>query len=367
MQKTVVVFFGGRSNEREISVITGMLAANLLREKVRVVPVYWGEDGVFYSSPEMRAVEDFRDFSPKRFPAVDLEGCALVCKKKRKKIVARLDCALNCCHGGMGEDGTLSALLRFNGVPSASPDAVVSGVFMDKSLGKIAARGLGVPVADGVALTESDWSDRDRAIEKAEAFGYPAIVKPAHLGSSIGIHVAKNRTELQEALELAFLLDCGALVERYLAGKRDINCAACALGGKVVLSPCEEVFSQEEILSFSEKYEGGSARESALPADLPEPLAEEIRDYTRRIYENFGVRGVVRADFLVWEGKAYFNELNTVPGSLACYLFGESLTQSRDFLLALIEEAVPYGEKDVVESGILRKGVFSGGKSCKQR
>ncbi len=365
--KTVAVFFGGKSNEWEISVITGMLAVNLLRERCNVVPVFIDADGTFYSSAEMRSVEDFRDFSAKKFPAVALDERALVHKRKRKKVIARLDCALNCCHGGMGEDGTLAAILNYHRIPSASPDPVVSGIFMNKSLGKIAARGLGIPVVEGFTVSERDRENKDMISAQAEALGFPVIVKPVHLGSSIGIRVAKNGEELASALELSFLLDSGALVERYLPEKRDVNCAAYAKDGATVLSPCEEVFSSEDILTFSEKYEGCGERTSAIPADLPAEISEGIRNATRLIYERFETRGAVRADFLVSEGKFYFNELNTVPGSLACYLFGESLLQSRDFLLALLDEAKPEKDRGTLESGILRKGVFSGGKSCKRR
>lgn len=360
--KTVAVIFGGNSNEREISVITGMLAVNLLWEKYHIVPVYWGEDGKWYSSREMRSVTDFRQFSPKRFPAVALDGRRLVSEKKRKKVVAELDCALNCCHGGAGEDGTLSALLALRGVPNASPSTAVSSLFMHKSYGKIAARGLGIPVLDGFSAREGD-----DVVGRAQTLGFPLIVKPAHLGSSIGICVAKDEEELEKALALAFTLDDCALVERYLEGKRDINCAAYRRGNEIITSPCEEVFSNGQILSFSDKYEGTGARNSVFPADLPESLSEEIRSYTRLIYENFDVRGVVRADFLVADGKAYFNELNTVPGSLASYLFGGSLSEARDFLAELVEEAQLPKKHTVLSSGILDSGVFAGGKGCKMR
>lgn len=360
--KTVAVIFGGSSNEREISVITGMLAINLLWEKYRVIPVYWGEDGKWYSSPDMRTVADFKDFSPKRFPAVVLEGRRLLLEKKRKKVVAELDCALNCCHGGFGEDGTLAALLAQNGVPFASPPVAVSALFMNKAYGKIAARGLGIPVVDGFTVREGE-----DACERAKELSYPVIVKPVHLGSSIGIRVAENEADLLEALGLSFVLDDCALVEAYLHGKRDINCAAYKRGNETVLSLCEEVFSGGEILSFSDKYEGTGARQSVIPAELPEELTEEIRKYTKLIYESFDTRGVVRADFLVADGKAYFNELNTVPGSLASYLFGGSLTEARDFIVGLVEEARPPLERTVLKSGILDSGVFAGAKACKTR
>lgn len=368
LQTTVAVFFGGNSNEHEISVITGMLAANLLRAaKYRVVPVYLPREGGMVTSPKMRSVEDFR--TPSRtFSPVRLENGALVrCKGRRRAV--KIDVAINCCHGGMGEDGTLSALLCFHGVRSASPDMPVSAVFMNKRLSKLAAKGLGLPVLPSFAVREGEWNaEKEQTLRRAEELGYPVVVKPCRLGSSIGVSVAKNADELQTALALAYRLDDDALVEKYLAGKRDVNCAACRRGGEYEISPLEEVFSEKDLYTFAEKYEGESKRTSALPADLPAPVAERIAACMRAICENFGVRGVVRGDFLVSGEEVYFNELNTVPGSLACYLFGSSLLKSREFLVSLVEEALhtPPAEKEVLITGILNKAVFTRGKSAKR-
>lgn len=362
--KTVAVFFGGRSNEREISIITGTFAANLLKGAgYRVVPVYIGEDNVFYTSSEMMRVDFFRTYLPAAKHAAELRTGRLVRAGKPKKTLAQIDCALNCCHGGMGEDGTLSALLRYYKIKSASPDIEVSSVFMDKTLSKIAAAGLHIPVLPSLALREGE------SAEGAAALGFPVIVKPARLGSSIGIKIAENAEQLQQALQYAYRLDDTVLIERYLPDKRDINCAAYSKNGTVVVSECEEVFSQSDILTFSEKYEGGGERRSEMPADLDKKTADKIKECVKRLYEAFGVRGVVRADFLVSGKEVYFNELNTVPGSLACYLFGEKLTQSRAFLAELIEDALRAcgEEKATVCSGILNTAVFSGGKSCKRR
>lgn len=362
--KTVAVFFGGKSNEREISVITGTFAANLLKSAgYRVVPVFIAQDNAFYTSIEMFRVEFFRTYTPSKKSAVALREGRLVRAEKPKKTVAVLDCALNCCHGGMGEDGTLSALLRFYKIKSASPAAEVSGMFMDKTLSKIAARGLEISVLPAVALAEGDNA------EKAVALGFPLIVKPARLGSSIGIKIAADRAELVRALEYAYRLDDLVLVERYLPDKRDINCAAFRKNGEVVVSACEEVFSESDILTFAEKYEGKGARRSVLPAALDPKTAKQIQTYVAKIYETFRVRGVVRADFLVSGKEVYFNELNTVPGSLACYLFGEKLTEAREFLSSLVEEALAFSEaeKETVTSGILNTAVFSGAKGCKTR
>ena len=263
----------------------------------------------------------------------------------------------------------MSAVLRFHGIPFASPEAPMSAMFMDKLLTKIAAKGLEIPTARAFAVRERDWLVRDAVLAKAEGFGYPVVVKPARLGSSIGIKVAKNAAELTAALNLAFRLDDLALVEEYFEGKRDINCAAYRRGGKTVISPLEEVFSNEEILTFSEKYEGVGLRNSQLPAEIPEEAAKKICAYTREIYEAFGGKGVVRADFLIVGEAVYFNELNTVPGSLACYLFGASLLESRNFLASLIEEALenPPRIKQTVTTGILEGNLFSGSKAAKRR
>ena len=359
MKRNVAVFFGGKSNEHDISIITGIYAVNLLRGAgYTVYPVYLPrEGGMCFADAD--CVKDITEQTKKFVPCYLFEG-GLWGVKKRKRLFS-VDIALNCCHGGAGEDGTLSALLKWNGVVSASPDIAVSSIFMDKSIGKIAARGLGIPVARAVCVKEGERVP-------VEELGYPVIIKPVTLGSSIGIKIAHDDNELTAALEYAFRLDSAVLVEEYFAGKRDINCAAYRKGGEVVTSPLEEVFSNEDILSFHEKYEK-AAKESQIPAELSEETTREIKSYTEKIYESFSCRGVVRADFLVVDGKAYFNELNTVPGSLSCYLFGQSLSDARDFLSALVEEAVTYqkDEKEIIKTSVLASPVFSGGKGSKRR
>ena len=367
-KKTVAVFFGGNSNEHEVSVITGMFAVNLLRNSsYKVVPVYLPRAGGMVTG-DMRGVHDFRSGANRKFTPVILSDGALVHQTKKKR-VAQIDVALNCCHGGAGEDGTLSALLAWSGIPNASPPTAVSAVFMDKTLTKHAARGLQIPVLEGVDVREKEWKgDSEGVLARVGALGYPVVVKPARLGSSIGVSVVHSKEELPAALSLAFRLDDGALLEKYLSGKRDLNCAACRIGGQTRVSEVEEAFSGEDILTFSEKYEG-NARRSALPADIPAETAKKIQEYTRLLYESFHTRGVVRADFLLSEGELYFNELNTVPGSLSCYLFGETLLDARNFLVALVEEALssPPKGKETLTTGILEEGVFSGSKGSKRR
>ena len=361
----VAVFFGGRSSEAEISVITGMYAVNLLRgTRYRVLPVYLPPDGGMLLG-KWKQVSDFAH--PVRGTPVTLcRGCLV--REGGRRPSERIDVALNCCHGGMGEDGTLAALLAWNAVVSASPGVAESAVFMDKRLTQLALRGLDIPAAPAFGVTEEEYAaSPDAVCAQTAAFGYPVVVKPARLGSSIGLSVAHGEEELRQAFSLAFRLDDGALVERYFPGKRDINCAACRLQGEVRVSACEEVFSGGELLSYAEKYERG--RGSACPADLPEAAAARICSCTRRLYEAFGMRGVVRADYLLVGEGVYFNELNTVPGSLAGYLFADTLSGVRDFFVALLDEALrtPPVQKEVIRTGILREKVFSGAKGCKRR
>src|SRR5699024_11029494 len=160
---------------------------------------------------------------------------------------------------------TLSALLAWQGVPLASPAMPESAVFMDKWLTKIAARGLNIPVAPAVCLKEGE-----DGVALAEEVGYPLVVKPVHLGSSIGVTVVHTPGELDAALALAFELDDAALLEKYFGGRRDINCAAARIGEEVRLSPLEEVFSAGDVLTYREKYEEG--RGSKCPAELPEEI-----------------------------------------------------------------------------------------------
>ena len=361
--KQVAVFFGGCSNEREISVITGVYAVNLLRGAgYSVLPVYLTEDNSMTLNPNLKKVEDVLEASSGQFvPVMPIRGGIAYVHKPKKRF--KIDCALNCCHGGLGEGGALSALLEFYRIPSASPKMCESAVFLDKSIAKIALWGLKIDVVPSITLREEEFPAACERVENELSF--PVIVKPAVLGSSIGISVARDESELKNALMLCFKLCSKALIEQYLPEKRDLNCAAYRKDGKIVLSPIEEVFSSEQLLSFKEKYEG-SERKSALPAELPEEIEAKIKEMLTKVYREFDMQGIVRADFLLSGDKLYFNELNTVPGSLAAYLFGDSLISAKALLSSLVEEAIcsQKEEKELLSSGILTRA-RSGAKTRK--
>ena len=368
--RKVAVIFGGKSCENEMSVLTGVFVMNLIdREKYSVIPVYIHTDGGTYTSPKMTNLDTFKQKKYRDFQRVIFDNgylYAFQADKKRVKRLAKIDVALNCCHGGLGEGGGVSALMEWNGIPLASPDLTASGVFMDKCMTKTIMRGLGVPTVDYLRASERDYKKRGAFLLKSieGRLKYPVVIKPAHLGSSIGIALAKNEAEAKAAIENAFLLDDRVIIEKYLAEKKDVNCAACLIKGEICVSEPEAAFGTG-IYSFEEKYVKRKADGSAMQpiksggrVALNGEIRDKIRAYTRTVYKRMNLRGAVRMDFLVCKNDVYLCEVNTVPGSLAYYLFCERILDARAFFSDLLEEAVSShreSKKQLVSTGILNK------------
>ncbi len=362
--RKVAVFFGGRSCENEISVLTGVFVLNLIdKEKFIPLPVYIHTDGGMYTSPDMRNLDFFREKRYKQMERIFFDGggmYALNGKKRRVKSLGRVDVALNCCHGGLGEGGGVSAIMAWNDIPFASPDLTSSGIFMDKSMTKLAMQALKIPTVEYVRVNERDYEKRGAFLLKSveSKLKYPVVVKPAHLGSSIGITLAKDEEELKKALSGAFLLDDRVVIERYLEEKQDVNCAAYSLNGEIIVSEPEGAFG-EGIYSFEDKYLKRKADrpvKGGTGVTLSGALREKIRAYTKTVYKRMNLQGVVRMDFLTQGEKAYLCEVNTVPGSLAYYLFCERITDGKNFFTDLINDALARGgqkKKGLIHTGIL--------------
>lgn len=366
--RKVAVLFGGQSCENEISVLTGIFVMNLLdREKYTVLPVYIHTDGETYTSKKMTELSVFRERKFADFERVIFDGgCMYALKggKRKLKRIGKVDVALNCCHGGLGEGGGISALMAWNKIPLASPDLTASGIFMDKSITKLVVKGLGIPTLDYIRVNEGDYEKRGafllRSIESR--LKYPVVIKPAHLGSSIGITIAKDEGEARMAINNAFRLDDRVIIEKYLTDKLDVNCAAYALNGEIILSEPEAAFG-EGIYTFEEKY---VKRQTDTLTDISTKgvgryalngnLRDKIRAYTKTLYKRLNLNGVVRMDFLVSGEEAYLCEVNTVPGSLAYYFFCERVTDAKRFFSDLLDEAISQGDKDnkkIISTGIL--------------
>ena len=327
------VIFGGNSTEHDVSVLTALFVTNAVRGKT-VWPICieaagaW-KTGKFFRVADLAAMK----------PCALLPGGELVrLGKLGPKKLARLDCVVNCCHGGAGENGDLAGLLATLGVPVTSSDPYASRISMNKILTKTALPE-GVRRADWAAL-RPDGSAREEAL----AFGLPAVVKPASGGSSIGISVCRTEEELDRALALAFTLDDEVLCERFVPEFKEVNCAAYRRGEEIVLSRLESPGRRADILSFDEKYMNFSKQsgDREFPAVLPAAAEAEILATTERVYRAWGMRGIVRMDYLVTAEGVFFNEANSVPGSLAFYLFERDFGQVLD---EVVEEALAERER----------------------
>jgi D-alanine-D-alanine ligase len=193
------------------------------------------------------------------------------------------------------------------------------------------------------------------AIERCAPLGYPIIVKPARLGSSIGIEKVETKEEFIKALETAFELDDGVIIEKFLSPRREINCAAYMADDRVILSDCEEAVTQGELLSYDDKYTGGG--KSVYPAQIDEGVAKKIKGIVHKVYSSLNMRGIVRFDFILSGDDIYLSEINTVPGSLSYYLLSSGFADFYSVLDGVITQAKAdcerAGKKMLVHTGII--------------
>ncbi len=357
----IAVVFGGVSNESEVSVITGTMTANVLRYGGSdVTGVYISPGGGMVCGEELCDVEVFRRGDELKSPRCIVADGGLYVFGRRGKIKKSvpLYAAVNCCHGGQGEGGGVAGLFACAGIPMAGGDVFSGAAFLDKCRSKVVLSGLGVPVLPYFELRSE--ADIPAAIS---AVGLPAIIKPACLGSSIGVARADGAAEFETAVRAAFCYDSKVLCEPYLTDRREINCAAYMGAEGVEVSLCEESLSSGGLLTFDDKYAGGGR--SVMPADIPQELARRVRETTRTVYSRLDMRGIARFDYLLQGEKLWLSEVNTVPGSLAWYLFSPTLKK----FLPVLEEAIKRAVLDfsvsrgklLVKTGILA-ALPAGGK-----
>jgi len=364
MKIRVAVLFGGRSVEHEVSVISAVQAMDSMNpDKYDIVPVYMTKSGgEFYTSPEMRTTSAFKDIPGLLKKAVHVNFLKedgrvyLVEAAPRafgKKLKLAVDVAFPIVHGTNVEDGTLAGYLRLLGLPLVGCDVLSSALGMDKYASKIILREAGIPVLDCLYFFRRDYLDPDGVIEKTEKeIGYPVIVKPVNLGSSVGISKATDREKLASALELAFTFSDRVIIERAITSLREINCAVIGDGNTAEASECEEPLNAGDILSYEDKYIDGSkgggkssgmaSLKRQIPAAIPSEVRDEIRATACRAFTALGCSGVSRIDFMIdgENGKLYLNEINTIPGSLAFYLFEPLGIKYRELLDRMISIAL---------------------------
>lgn len=368
MKTQLGVIFGSRSCEREVAIISAVQLMNHVDvEKYDVIPVYISEQGVWYTGEALRRIETYQHFSPdiKGVEQVQLDttagsGALLATRAGKglfghatQVVVARLEVCVVVMHGLNGEDGTLQGLLEMANLPYTSTGVVGSAVGMDKIVMKQFFQGASLPVLPGTWYTRSRFvREREQVLDDVEAkLGYPVFVKPANLGSSIGVSRAENREELVDSLELAFDYDRRVLVEKGLNHPIELNCSVLGYDDEVEASPIEMPTSalSQDFLDFNKKYlEGGSSKGMAsLSRVLPAPIPNEMRDAIQRlscdIFRMLDCKGVVRIDYMYDQAsdQTYITEINTIPGSLAFYLWENKGVSYRQ----LIDRMVTYARR----------------------
>lgn len=359
--KNIAVFFGGVSVEHDVSVITGVLTCNSLDKSLKVVPVYVDGSGEWFTGESLFDPDNYENLDYKKLTKVSFiagSNKLYAVRGKKLKELCVISTAINCMHGERGEDGCLSGVLKMCGIANASADVYPAALAMDKILTKRALNGIAnvLPFATCDSVKQAE--------EICLPFDYPVIVKPVLGGSSIGVKLAENKEELARAVGYALRFGKRVMIEPCLTDFIEINCAAYAGVNAIKVSECEMPVRRTDFLTFSDKYESGKR---VFPADIPKKLSNRIKAITEKVYKTFAFTGVIRIDFFLKDGKVYLNEINSVPGSLAYYLFSETTKGFSDMLNELLEVArINFAEDNTIKksynSGILHAVGAKGAK-----
>ncbi len=359
------VFYGSRTCEHDVSIISAvqlMRAAN--REKYDVIPVYISKEGEWYTGEALFDMSTYTNFDPSKKGIVRVKldltagSGALTCiehgkgllGKDKEVVVARLDCVIPVFHGMHGEDGTIQGLLEMCNIPYSSAGVGSSAMGMDKVYMKQFFRGAGFPILPDYWFLRHAWEKgHDAVLDAVEAkLPYPVFVKPASLGSSIGVSRANDREELEEALELAFDFDRKVLVEQGLNKPLELNCSVLGYNGEAMASEIEMPVTGGDLLSYLDKYgaSGGSKGMASLKRILPAPIEPELREKIQKlsveIFNCMDCKGVVRIDYMfdAASNSLYITEINTIPGSMAFYLWEATALPYADLIDKLVAFAL---------------------------
>ncbi len=393
MKTRVAMMFGGKSVEHEVSIISGIQAImSMDTDKYEVIPVYLTKNNEMYVGDEIGNIENYKDIkgllSKSQRVIMVNEGnqVSLVqypMKKLGKNLTIDIDIAFPIVHGTNVEDGALQGYLKTVGIPFVGCDVTASAVGMDKYVTKAVLKDNGIPVLDCLNFTTADYADIDTMIASVEKeIGYPIIVKPVNLGSSVGISVAKDKIELTKSIDDAFAYAKKVIIEHAITELREINCAVLGDENDAIASECEEPLHTKDILSYEDKYlsnnskNGGSKGMASvsrkIPAELTPEKRKEVQDMAVKSFKKLGCNGVARIDFMIDEanGNLYFNEINTIPGSLSFYLWEPIGVPYKELLDRMIQLCLKRKrEEDSLtfsfDTNILNQNSFSGAKGSK--
>ena len=375
----VGIIFGGESVEHEVSIISAIQAMNKMdSEKYEIVPIYITKDGEWFTGDFLKEIETFHDMSLIKKYAKNVvlyrKNGSYVLQSKGffKKVVKEIDIAFPIVHGTNVEDGVLQGYLKTIGIPFVGCDVCAAALGQDKIFQKQIWGSEGLPIPQYTWFYDSDYEENpDQVIKKVEKIKYPVIVKPATLGSSVGINVAHNKEELVKAIEDAIIYDNKILVEEVINNLVEVNISVVGNHDSQDTSVIEQVLTGNDLLTYEDKYIGGKksgvskgmySATRKIPADIGEKLTNEVKDIAVKAFKALNLSGDVRIDFLIDSKKknVYINEVNTIPGSLAFYLWepiGKSYTELLD---EMINIAVKDYKKRINKTHSFDSNILSG-------
>ena len=388
----VGVIFGGESVEHEVSIITAVQAMGFIDEsKYEVVPIYIAKNRNWYTGEVLKNIETFRHMDELYSIATEVtltkrENLFVLQKKKGifKGYVDTIDVALPIVHGKGVEDGSLSGYLETLGIPYVGPSMLGASIGQDKVVQKQVMEVSGIPIVKYLWFYDNEYlADEDKILGDIKKMGYPVIIKPARLGSSVGINIAHDEDEAREFIEEAISYDDKIIVEEVVKDLQEVDCAVVGNHEEMECSLIGEMNFDSELFTFEDKYigdgkgskKGGSKATIAtggftIPAKLDKKLEEDVYKYAKEAFRVLNLSGVTRFDFLIDKKnkKVYVNEPNTIPGCLAFFFYtpkGKSYTMLLD---ELIKSAIKYykdSKKKVTsfESNIL--STYNGSKGSK--
>ncbi|MBR4444381.1 MAG: D-alanine--D-alanine ligase [Solobacterium sp.] len=365
MKLNIAVFFGGESVEHEVSVISAHQAIEALdKEKYNVIPVYISKDRRLYTSDLLLDIKNYTDLKKlteqcTQISIARIDDRAVIQPVKTKmfgpKELGTIDIAIPVMHGTNGEDGTIQGYLEMLKIPYAGCDVYGAAVGQDKVMQKNILNDNDLPITNWFWCYGTEIDDnRDDVLARVHRLIYPVILKPARTGSSVGISIAHNDEEYIECFENARQYDEKVITEKVIRPMREINCSVLGDSVQCMASTLEEVGTNTgELLDFQDKYMGGSkgtkggaskgmaSTKRIVPAPLSEAQTEQIQTIAKKVFKVLGSSGVCRIDFLMdaETKRVYVNEINTIPGSLAFYLWEASGVSFSELMDRLVQQA----------------------------
>ena len=356
MKIKVGVIFGGKSVEHEVSIISALQAIdNIDKNKYDVVPIYIGKNRIWYTSNLLFNIEEYKDIDLliKKCREVTLckkdnEFCLISSKGIINRVIEKIDIAFPIVHGANVEDGTLAGYLDTIGIPYVGSKVLGASIGQDKVLIKQVLKSANIPVVDYIWFYDVDYElDKSKYLKRIEELGYPVVVKPATLGSSVGINYVKNDKVIEDAINEALEYDKKIIVEKAVENLIEVNASVLGNYENMKVSVLEQVLSNNDLLTYEDKYVGNGKTKGSngmvntsriIPANISDSLTKKIQNTSLDVFKVLNFSGVVRIDYLI-DGKTkdyYVNEPNTIPGSLSFYLWDKTNKKYKELLDELI-------------------------------